>query len=50
MNQQIKQLRLIGLARRAGAVAYGAEGAIDSLKRKKAKLIILVKKIHLLLQ
>lgn len=40
MNQQIKQLRLIGLARRAGAVAYGAEGTIDSIKRKKAKLII----------
>lgn len=40
MNRETKQLRLIGLARRAGAAVYGADGTADAVKRKKAKLII----------
>ena len=35
-----KQKRLIGLARRAGAVSYGYEGATEAIKKRKASLII----------
>ncbi|NLC87406.1 MAG: hypothetical protein GX682_01295 [Clostridiaceae bacterium] len=31
---------LIGLARRAGKIAFGTESSIDTIKRKKAKLVI----------
>jgi len=31
---------LIGLARRAGKIAFGTESCIDSIKRRKSKLVI----------
>ncbi len=41
LREDIKTQRLIGLARRAGALSYGTEGCIKDLKTKKSKLIII---------
>ena len=40
-----KQKRLIGLARRAGAVTYGTEGTADSIKKRKACLVVIANDI-----
>ena len=40
MNPQDKTLGLLGLARRAGKISYGSEGAISDIKKHKTKLII----------
>lgn len=40
MNPEEKQLRLLGLARRAGKISYGTEGVIKDIKSNKTKLII----------
>ena len=34
---------LLGLARRAGKVSFGTESSIDTIERRKAKLVILAK-------
>ena len=34
---------LLGLARRAGKISFGTESSIDTIKRRKAKLVILAK-------
>ena len=36
-----KILGLLGLARRAGKVSFGTESVLDSIERKRAKLIII---------
>ncbi len=41
LREDLKTKRLIGLARRAGALSYGTEGCIKDLKTKKSKLIII---------
>ena len=41
LKEDIKAQRIIGLARRAGALSYGTEGSIKDLKTKKSKLIIM---------
>lgn len=35
-----KALRLLGLATRAGKIAFGTESVIDTINKKKAKLVI----------
>ena len=40
MDFKERQMRLIGLARRAGKVSYGAEGVLNDIKKRKAKLIV----------
>lgn len=34
---------LLGLARRAGKISFGTESSIDTIQRKKAKLVIVAK-------
>lgn len=34
---------LLGLARKAGKISFGTESAIDTIERKKAKLVIVAK-------
>lgn len=41
IKEDINKKRLIGLARRAGALSYGTEGCIKDLKTKKSELIIM---------
>ena len=41
IKEDIKLKRLIGLARRAGALSYGTEGCIKDLREKKSELIIM---------
>lgn len=36
-----KVFRLLGLATRAGEIAFGTESVIDTINRKKAKLVII---------
>ncbi len=38
--EQNKALRLLGLATRAGKIAFGTESVIDTINKKKAKLVI----------
>ena len=40
-----KLLGLIGLARRAGKIDFGTQSSTDTIKRKKAKLIIMAQDI-----
>ena len=40
LSKNFNTQRLIGLARKAGAISYGSEGCITDLKKKKSKLII----------
>ena len=40
MNPQERILRMLGLARRAGKISYGAEGVISDIKKHKTKLIV----------
>lgn len=41
--EQNKVLRLLGLATRAGKIAFGTESVIDTIKKKKASLVIVAK-------
>lgn len=41
IKEDMNKKRLIGLARRAGALSYGTEGSIKDLKAKKSELIIM---------
>lgn len=41
IKEDINKKRLIGLARRAGALSYGTEGCIKDLRGKKSELIIM---------
>lgn len=34
---------MLGLARRAGKISFGTEASIDTIERKKAKLVIIAK-------
>lgn len=43
MNLNKSIYGLIGLARRAGKISFGTESCIESIKKKKAKLVILAK-------
>lgn len=36
-----KALRLLGLATRAGKIAFGTESVIETINKKKAKLVII---------
>ena len=45
MNPEEKKLRLLGLARRAGKISYGAEGTMNDIKRHKTKLIVFAEDI-----
>lgn len=38
-----KVFRLLGLATRAGEIAFGTESVIDTINKKKAKLVIVAK-------
>lgn len=38
--KQNKALRLLGLAKKAGKVSFGTESSIETIKMKKAKLVI----------
>lgn len=38
--EQNKALRLLGLATRAGKIAFGTESVIDTINKKRAKLVI----------
>lgn len=38
--EQNKVLRLLGLATRAGKIAFGTESTIDTINKEKAKLVI----------
>lgn len=40
MVQNNKVYGLLGLARRAGKISFGTESSIDTIERKKAKLVI----------
>jgi len=40
MNPEEKQLKLLGLARRAGKISYGADGVISDIKKHKTRLIV----------
>ena len=39
--EQNKALRLLGLATRAGKIAFGTESVIDTIKKNKASLVII---------
>lgn len=39
--EQNKVLRLLGLATRAGKISFGMESSIDTIKKGKAKLILI---------
>ena len=41
MNENSKLLSLLGLAKKAGRISTGHDAVLESLKKKKAKLIIL---------
>ena len=41
--EQNKVLRLLGLATRAGKIAFGTESVIDTIKKNKASLVIVAK-------
>ncbi len=41
LSEDFKAQRILGLARRAGVISYGADGCIEALKRKKSGLIII---------
>lgn len=43
MEKNNKIYGLLGLARRAGKVSFGTESSIDTIERKKAKLVIVAK-------
>lgn len=38
--EQNKALRLLGLATRAGKISFGTESVIDTITKKKSKLVI----------
>lgn len=38
--EQNKALRMLGLATRAGKIAFGTESVIETINKKKAKLVI----------
>ena len=38
--EQNKALRLLGLATRAGKIAFGTESVIDTIKKNKASLVL----------
>lgn len=40
MNPDEKRLKMLGLARRAGKISYGAEGVLSDIKKHKTKLIV----------
>ena len=41
--EQNKVLRLLGLATRAGKIAFGTESVIDTIKKNKTSLVIVAK-------
>ena len=41
--EQDKVLRLLGLASKAGQIAFGSISVIDTIKRNKTKLVIIAK-------
>lgn len=41
MNKESKVLGLIGIATKAGKMAFGTESVIETIEKKKAKLVIL---------
>lgn len=45
MNPEERILKLLGLARRAGKISYGAEGTISDIKKRKTKLVIFAEDI-----
>ena len=41
--EQDKVLRLLGLATRAGKIAFGTDSVIDTINKNKAKLVLIAK-------